>query len=1073
MIYGAPGRTIARGTKLNPPANSGGRTYTHAVVFEPDRGRNEPVKIGEWRVEAVNGNTIVVERGVQMGSWAIPGTGPGTGTTEVVYASATGGNCADSPERWRVYDAANPMARRGSLAAERLIPGDGIVVQKGDKRPLLEVLRADAYAQANPAGVNYNAVGSALTAYSSNEGTGLQVGSAHGFPGARVEFDDPAGALLAHDESFTDSLFLTRRIYDEDPEVMPVDMTLAANEFFWNPIDHSVRLGDGIYEGRDRLTLYYYLLVDPAAGAPAEKGDDIKLARGFEGIAGYAIPDGDADVSIELFGRGTVRFQRPFGRGVYVSLDGDGEPVDWGFRNTDGGAWEAGDFDFGGTTAALPATVRFRRDGARVRIDYNGENVYDESGADLQGGLMVGAAGAEGSDEWTVWRYPGDEEIRAVGIYGDTELSLQRQMTRDLAPPSQARVPDGWTVAAVYNESAGTEMDIGAGRSGYTQSGGVLTFRREAEGDLVRVELDRVGPDPPPPGLAFRIYEGQEGFSEIDEDGREPGAPPIATTNVNNNRANWHDTVNVANPWGVNVAPGDTIEGWRGVGFMPHGASASFRIDATGDPETDWQVIGGADILWNAYAGLLLLDGVALDLPESFCIEGTFARRYRAGHHNESYEELRKTAEGLDQFWADAGAVSGGGLAFNGLALKGWGPKSWSTRTLPAPDGRETFWPQNHAWGLRKGDIHQWWEPVTSSDPAEYSVGAMGYFGTPDVYRDLARRTDPPGNNVYSNTPDPAVPFHEVQSHNEIVEDEVQIQLEPFRTHPEVPNYVGAEWYTGLFPSLGLGPVGAMFTRWALCNVNALKFDPGKLLHRLPRNSHILEAYVPAKFVNLRGQVWQWEGGAGSDGSGYGRFWINGYEIYWHNVGEGWPEPPSGWEPDPEYDIQQHRLLPGAQVTFDAVGARFDSTRVYRLNNPAEAQYVLPSRRLISGPGGLTGFRSSLNGDGEWQMVNVTRAFRGMLSLTDSPVQELYWAPSIGNASTWSRVDTMSDFLQAQMMQATTNFHDQFPDYAYSGTAEGRYAEWDSFELGAALIRFRIGTTRKVYQLSIPADWAE
>lgn len=1038
-------------SRLPSPITVGGQTYDFAVVFEADPPLAGGKKIVEAIVHAVDGNRIVFERGLQSGSWVIPPEAPGRGSTEIVYQSTTGGNVVDSFERDRVYSVFNnPMASRGSMASIRAIPGDALVLKIGTRRPMCEVVSINAYGHA-PSMVDYNPSSAQnLQSYHENPGTGLQ-----------AHIDDIEGGTVVFGPHLTgvwyESTGLERVIYDDDEFSMPDNLTLPVDHYWYNPISHEIRFSS---EQPDALmNLSWWIRILPSIGVREEDNQQFKWTDGGdpESIAGITIQNGDFDVTISIIPvedlEPVFRIGTPGDQGAFIQIDHENAVLAFGWR-TDGGAYSTAEFDFSGYTPTGGAVaIRAQRISNVLKIWVDDELVLEE---ELRGGVVVGMAGA-------IWHFTNAGE-NDYHVFGECSLHVWRSRQASLQPGAELILPADYAQVSIRNLSADASNMVlnGSGRLGYAIDGNKRLFNREAEGDLVNVGLEYIGSGAgDPPGLAFRIYEGQEGFSTIDEDGRGPGDPPVATTDVQENRANWFDECVIANPLGIDIQPGDQVEVWRGVNFMPADGTYSFEIAEDPEDDTPSPISG----FFDPASGVLLLK--SSDIPfEEFEIRGRFSRRYRTGCHAEAFNEQKQVVEALDNAWASGGNPGGAPIGFHGTASQMWGPEQHVIRDLPGDI--PTFWPSSYKWGLDKSGLHGQW--IWDSIEEEYLVGEMGYFGTPTEYKDLFLRTGPFGPNEHINIGTGYIPVRE--THWDVIEDEGLITVYPFGASGSDPHYyVGSD-----LPMPELSVIGPYSLKTGACNVQGIRIMPNPLIYRLPRGSVIVQALAAVKFSGLKRRTWSWVGESrrrfvgDGDAEGYAKVIINDGVAIWNSIGEDYEAqgPPSEWEPDdwPQY-------VEGAKnITFDIVGSRYSSKRVFRLNNSSEEEYVLPNRRLISGLGGIsaTGGITDVF-DNTWTWVDVTRAMRTAYLLNDSPVQELHLVPSIGQPTATMDPETLGNFLQGQMNSSIRTFHDDFPvGWRISGSASGQIIWYDTVDISEIMIRFRIGTDNRVYQLGIPAD---
>jgi hypothetical protein len=1017
-------------SRLEPPVVVGETAYTFAAMLPVD-GR--PTTVGSFRVHSYDAETgrVVFARGVQRSSYTIGDT-PGN-ITQVVYDVATGGTAVDTSERDRIYSVYNPMARRGSMASERIIPGDVLLRNSGTRAALFDVVSTRAYAESGP--VNYSPFEDRRTAYTENVGTGMQLVS--DIPGATVDFDDEGPETgIAIWDGVSAPVVLERQFFNDDDFQFPDDAVIPLNGYYFNPLSREVRFANT----QPPSTAYAaYWLVLPGDGA-----DEVPTTTKcvLAGAAGYDVDGPDFDETIVLLTPGIVRLGSLSGRGVFIDTN---SPVSAGYREGTG-SYDATPFNLDSITGH-PVAFRFWRTGGRLRIYADETLIFDVMGNVLPGGNVLSVwRGAAGS---TRFNGPGSEP-RPLRVFDSGRVLVQRTLSRELAPGATLTIPDGFTLTEVRNLGNDRVLTPGGpGRAGYTRAGDVLTFRREAENDLVRASLRNDSPPPPAPGLAFRTFDGQDNFAEIDAARLAETGLPWATTDPAKNRANWMDEAFVVPSFDHELAAGDEVVCMRGVGFAPGNATVRVYRDSTGDDETDWVEITDG-FRFDPITGLVLFETFEHEGP--VCLRFDVSKRYRGGHHAELYEELRTAWEHVETLYAYAGAVGGASIGFHGTYLQEFQPKAFEIRDMG--DTTTTWWPIDFVWGLRMSGVHGVW--LYDDLVPEYIVRKLGYFGSDNLWRDLSLRTPAPGPAVHFPNGDPAegaIPTY--SSHDLCVEDEGFETVGPFGNLVTGLRSFGSD-YPGPEPEVN----GPFALRVSSCDVGGVRFDPGSLITRLPRNSEIVAAYMPVKFSNIQSRSWRWDGlgrvypGGSGAKYGYARIWVNDRNILWNEFGGYDSGRPVDWVADEYLD-----LVDGASVSLDIVAARYDSLRTYTFNNPDRgAETFLPRMRLMSGYGSIGfGGRTTVPKN-EWVMVNVTRAFRTALRLNDSPWQQLHLVPSFGQPATETDPESLGAYLQGLCNEATVDVLDDSPNHwDLSGTASGQMALYENFEVGEPLVRYRVG----------------
>jgi hypothetical protein len=1041
-----------KATKLFPEKVINNVSYNYCVQFISDKGNVPSKKIGEWVINNYSGNSLIFERGTQTGFYVINEGVPGSVQT-ITYQSTTGGNAVDSREVDRVYSPFNSMAQRGSLAHSRLVPGDSIILKKASKEHLLEIISTEAYGH-SPSAVNYNAQDTNLVSYSENEGTGL-VAHIDDIPGATINFDLPETGVSASNADYSDIRTLTRKIYNEDPEQLPVNLMLDADEYYYNPLSYEVRFSQSQSTARPVMTMAWWVMADNSVGIPQEDSSQLKISTGD--YSGFQIEDGDFDETINILSTpATFRFGIPEGRGVYFHFNNIGID-DYGYRNNKNDPWSQAEIDISEITSINPnfIAVRVWRVGDRIRISIDNKIVFDQT-AVLKGGMTMGVADTDLTP--VIWNMGGANKPVDLFSFTGGGFGVYRFIQQELKPAAKMIIPENYTIDEVFNESAGSAMSsfFAKGRLRYRIVDDYeIRFEREAENDLIRVRFLRDAVPVPVPGFAFRIFDGQENFSEFDVDKLIETGLPFASNNLSKNKANWHDKAVIANPFNVSISPGDVVEGWRCLSFAPSDTVASFYYTEDLISEwnlKEWTLIPSSNYLFDAISGLLLIKK-SFTLPTEFLIYGDFSKRYRSGQHREYFNEITKSIEHFDNLHANPGSLGGPGFDFSGSALQVFGHQEQELRYTES--GEPAFVGIDWAFGQSKAAIHDWWVPSPAASD-NYKVTKMGYFNAPNLWRDLFLRSNPPGVNVQTVVEVPGYPAAVRQSHGDTVADEGLIGIDLWGKPDPEKSYCGSPYEHPLTTN-----PGPSFSKYSVIGIRCARFDPGKLIYRLPRNSVILEAYVPLKFSNLGYQKWVWEGSTGPGGVST-KITLNDNIIIWEGA-----DKPVDFTPE-EYI----EYVDEGDLTLDMFATYYDSQRVYQWNNSTDGnEFILPNKRIISGAELDIEVNRSTAKSGEWRMINCTRAMRQAYKLNDSLAQELFIAPSVGNPTYNVSQNTISNYLIGNLNTNTLTWTDGFPDApTYTGVSSGRYFRWDDLDIGPILVRFRIGGNKKVYQLSIPAE---
>jgi hypothetical protein len=1032
-----------RASILNPPVEINNILYNYVVEFDTDFGAGAK-EIGTFQIEKnLNNGWVTFSRGTQTGFYVLSDNRPGTAQT-IVYNCTTGGNVVDSPENMRLYSPFNDMARRGSLASERIIPGDVLRVNRGNKTIYWEVIQTEAYGHP-PDFVDYTSNDQSVSSYVS-----VLMSNVRFVPlsdNQQINFDlHLCGVGI-------DGNTLTRKIFNNDPLQLPRDLVLQNGEYYYNPITHEVRFANS----QSGTNVFYGYWSVAEQEQKDQQSNSIFAAITDNAFAGISVTGEDFDEIVINYVdiNNPWQFQFELLNKLFIKFDVDSGISDYGWRESVNDNWSQTLFNFNNYSPSNPNGLQIRawRVGNRLRVSIGGIVVFDQTNK-LLGGHQIGMRAVGHEQIFSYGNTPKTVTVRSTGQVG-RYVFVQKEFGERL----ELQPLLGHTLVKIENLTTGELMSGGAGRNKYNDIADLyIRLNRETEFDLILLQFQPIVPRTAP-GLAFRTYEGQDNFSEINEEGRGPNDPPIATTNVSKNRANWFDKALVFNPQGLQLQEGDEVVCVRSYGHSPAGFNPTFEVKDGND-----FVPISPPFFFDNINGLLYLQSENLPQDEVI-IKPTFPRVYRSGHHAEYYNELKRAAESLSNLWTVSQDPGGVGFAFFVDAAQEFGPEGFELRQLPASDC-SIFYPTNYVMGLSKGEVHQYnyFDVVLQ----QYRVKEMGYFVDHNLWQDLFLRTTPLPNvqTVHHQTGCDSVQWN---SHETYLVGEGKINANFFGLAPLVtgPLFFGSplpvEW--------GLGTT-VFKKRYSTANIGSVGFRAGALIYKLPKNSSIIEAKALIKFSGLRSYEWEWDAVQLHD-YGFAQYKINGIVTHYNSYGLLAPEPPEGYAgPIDDYMIQPWFWNDSGMLTFDAIGVRYDSRRVYRLNNPDEGELILPHKRLLSGMGGISATPLSLVQNNQWCEVDVTRAMRTLLTLNDSETQEVVLCPSVGiNASDVVNPLTLGNYGQSLMNTNSISWVDQFPHSpGFIGTSRGRYFEYDGISMGPIYVRFTVGGDSKVYQLLIPPE---
>lgn len=1087
------------GTRLDPPLMVGGVAYGYAWRFRPAPSvNNEGTVVGTGIVQAVTSLgggrwRITCKRDYQFSDYdkAIPGEG----TINVVTQHLCGGNICHPREWMRAISHANPMATRGSLESERLVPGDGARFTRAGKTFLWEVTEAEAYA-AEPAEVNYvGEVGTVPPSYlvvDVNEvavtretvvGDGVTSadraieGGAFFFePGAAAPFDG-SGLSIWNGSVYTSAtreVFTNPETGGDDVYYLPDDFGagLSGVRYWWDPWGLQARmLTDCATAGDEALLSWYVKNVPVVEDAP--KASPV-IVEAVSGAAGFA-PGGDTlavsgftannefDVHFAVFQEGVVLWRVDTSDdcpAVWASVSAAGV-VTVKKRDTVGGG-----FTTLGTSSALsfPFQVRIER-AATVFNVYTRPTLYSGSwtlvGTGTPSGVPTLSTGLIGfgveSNRASAYSLDNvsDTVARTLHMVGDVEGLQHVYRFKQVAFVVSKEYPVGSSqpIARVLNVSTDEEMTESASerRDCYSMSGGNLVFRSETSGDEIRVEYDPFEEVPEGPGSPPRTFQ-QPNLATFAPD---PNPDRLATTDVDENLINWPDVFEMEVELdGWEPVVGETFEIVKGAGVWGHDAELSIKFDTKGTA-TDFETLTeGTDLLVLRYRGIVLMTEAARLAHEGqagcLLVDGA---RYVVESVTDAVNEWKGALESLEGLWINLGIPEGGGGGISGYAEISKGATTNSVRTYTEESvDFQTYWQDGACWGLSKEQIDAWWERDAPGPPPTYLNAAMPYwYGT--FRRDLRRRSGPypdlPIVNELTAPPTVVDGTYEVGPDDHVA-GEYAIVVDGFGT--DGPNRFGSLLYASLSSAatFSLAPVG---------------FNIAKLARAL-EGMEVLAAKIRVKFTGLKYRTWTYElmsklADNRPDADvleAREKITVNGYVTSWTETGTGiddtFTAPPSGYE-----------WVTRGRVAFAAIAVRYNSVFITSREGTI---YEEKAFEIISGGPSLVGGGTEVD-DGEWAIVDCTDLVRFFIGLLDSEAgaDAVWLVPSVGSAGVGgsaAAADGLGAYVDSLMPAMTATFEDGFPDYKRETyQASGNYAEFDTLEFGELMVRVRLGAG--------PATW--
>lgn len=1051
-----------RYTVLDPPLNVGGTAYGAAVAFGTNPGKPASAHIVVSGVFAANpsgstSKTVACRRDFQSDSYFVPRDQGGP--YEQIFPVLMGGNVCQTHEAQRLYSWANGRAIRGGDALDRAQPGDVLWWQG---RGFL-ITGCEAFAQA-PDEVSWQG----------DESLPVVVWIDVDFQDLRLAMPDRSGvntdAVLHVPDGdtgfFADSGFyvastkLARKVFDNpstsepDEAYYPPAAGFASGEHYWlDLIGGAIRLASAVESIGDELTAVYWHrnLIETAEASPA-----ILVVEGTG--AGYGTNGGVEDLVTAV----GVRTQGDIFKGPFIYSKPDGHygagSVEWRAAASAGAIVVAVTWDEDGVVTGILA--RYEQDGEIEPVSFtpNASLVGDQffnlimlrDGEDFtililpEGGSAIGVAtvvvpglGEERAGIFSVCAW-GSAAVRfaSMGVAGETIRLvpfstgvLSRLVVSTFSGIEYSKgygVPTATALGSVENMSAhGAPVAMGesatARRDRYTLGTGTIILTSETAGDRIRLTFEAPEGEPEKPGRAPRLGGTVNGAVQDSE-------------NVNENRANWLDTITVHDPHGELLATaGEAFEIRRDPVFDSRNPpSLSWAIH--GDPGQDWQAMDSGDFLARWTEGLVLIKKAFLDaLPPGAlpCLRAAGHRFSQAGNMPaRAFNDVAKAVAALDELWVSVGIAGGGGLT-EASGLVGY-PEFGPTATVCL----DCFTTRGvgFAWGTRKELLA--------------ATAALDYPGwlTADIYEDPVGNIKPftaELNGIWTE----CCPGGAGYNHNtEIAAGCYLCEVNPNGNVGFIGGYYGEDLWGCIWPGWGSGHPELSQAVFKFRSVPVAAWD---VLSRIPDGAEILEAFAPVTVHELRHHEWSFEFEHHPGTSTRGLMVINGIAaVDFEKDGSGAVIRDDGVG----YDLETQYVSEGA-MSYQLVGRERDSKIAHSLADGRELTVAVHRYSFLGG--GL-----SIGGDiadEKTKLVDVTNLVRALVLHRDSKYADFFLWPSRAGVDPGESPGSLAGYAESLLPSLNgSQFYDEDGNSHIDISGSGSLTGCNGIAIGQAMVRFRM-----------------
>lgn len=1042
-----PAQHFGEYTRLVPPIVIDGVLYGMAIKFSrAPTNQPSPVKILSGQVVsstklASSLRRIVCKRGAQTSSYTVV-PGGGSRPFEVTYRCQTGGNICHTTERDRVNNFANQMNYGGPDFGTRLRAGDVLVLREGERVKRYTITETDAFGQApdevdwqgrDPLPtVQYVAMDNYAVQMVAGDGQAFSIGEAAPF--------NETGAYAGATE-------LTRKIFNSDPDSYESDADLAVNEYWYGPETGVFYFGE-----MDTATVevyYWQVGFEEMQAASLQKvviecteestplgidttSDEIALSSEFylgEFSEVFALEFGTCVLEY----RSTLQAaSRVVGIEVNVATQ---TVVDAYQRSADDGT--VASVTFATYTPDPWGLFRVRRVGTALFIEQAvaGEwEIVKEFVIDFGPGFL--SVGSTGQAKFYVFPKESDDAIRtrSLGRLGVDGRQSRRVST---APQSYRRytavnLQSGEPIEEIKLLRGDVDEEVpmffrgtlaGGKRNSYHKDEQQLFFYPEANADRIRVTYAAPSASPPKPGSPPKV----EGVEVLNFGTRVDGSPNpgVATTNVSQNRGNWHDVVIFHDPHDDgDTVPGDLFDGERG-GFASSQLPPSFHIDIR-NGDGDWTLIPLADRLWYAPEGILLIkESVRAGIDGNPCVRATFTESggrcgailNEAGIDAQQINELAQGIATMQDLWVPVLLEGGANVGVSGSTpLYGIGSRTYDCSMSARPVSRTLgmFGSSFTTWA-EDGRPNPHWLTSGGGPRLNGATGAFDFMTA--AWRDIQKCVDVVGPTNGSTVQTGVVSW----------------EVDPYgRAGGASVDYVGS-----------VPPNGIIFETSSAFSFSGYSIGLDPMMMRMLRGATCIEARARVKVDGLKYLDWNWRRKTSTaDGVLIDDYAVNGTTFVGASV------------PSVAVLLSDYATATGG-VAFRLVGRRRITRQIVTFDGATQA--VLDGEYRTFG-GTIAG--STLEA-GKWGMVDVTNAINSMLKMKDSTVLEYYLWPSVGGASPQDEPASLGGYISGQIASGSGGwtYDDDTGEAIVDDTMSGSYMQFTGFAISGIWARFSMPGT--------------
>jgi hypothetical protein len=832
---------------------------------------------------------------------------------------------------------------------------------------------------------------------------------------------------------------------DPEPTYLPDDLGASGftgTDYWWDPASRSVRLSSYCILEGDEADLVWW--VKTARNVPAEPAGTQMIVEAGPGAGPGTSADNCAASMFDVAGEGTWVFNIFAGVG-FAEWRRDGRinaqratmmlgatgPTAVTRRASHGVA--AGVITMGSTpTYSYPYQVRIVRSTDEVQFSAR------QSGGDSWTALATcemtgvveetdGLVGLGSFDEDTIrFNYSASETLdRLLILLGVSGTHAVLRSTGKL--PFVVAQNLGLTatgVTSVQNLTTGETMTAGSGvrRDQYRILEGNLAAVAENSGDRWLITYAPSGSPPAAPGRAPRPVTGQidRGWVELQSD---PNPDFLPSTNVANNRANWHDLIEMQFEDGTIPQVGETVDfiAW---GVFDPSDPPTFRWSARNAEEDAWNTFTTGQFRAFYWAGLVLHTEawVNANAPSGVrpCLraEGKVILTSQMGDAAR-HTELRDGVQVLEDLWQDIRRGGYDATVVGGTLIRTIGPtaKDESDRVTAVGVGLLNTQYDAAAWSAPPPGLTPYWAHVPGLATTAFfdSILRSGYVWDPG---------DPDGD-LMPFTGDAALFVFPYSGSWPLTGD--------------VDNYAGMKLPSSPEP-LSVR-VGCDF------KIQGVPFDPTGALAKLPGDAVITGAWLECTFANLEQQNWTATEILGPGLESSLTVTWNG-ELQTERIVDS-----DGYTVVNYLDTELPQLQAGASVSFDLVGKILKSENVVDWTG---ATLEVKRHEYVTFASGLTG--ATRVEDGQPTLVDITAAMQAFVANRDSLIAldtvELW--PSFGVAIN-SDVEGLGGYLRGLAPQVTYSVGGDIDDRVYTLAMSGRWVQFDSIQIGKLLIQYRTG----------------